>query len=182
MVPRKVRICPCESARRSGVAWWIEDDLKGTGWKTDGTSWLMDGGEVASEMECVVISGARLMPDKSLARVLASSVRLGLACCWEATPVVVPGARITPDVPPQGCRRRRLALGRQPTRCCLLPGHGCSVSSSSGEEGGGANPGVPLPPRGDVVVEFASARRADDRRCCRAAGGGVPCCSCRLGT
>jgi hypothetical protein len=46
-----------------------------------------------------------------------------------------------------GCRRRRLALVRQPTRCRLLPGHGCSVSSS-GKEGGGANPGVPLPPWG----------------------------------
>ena len=37
-----------------------------------------------------------------------------------------------------------------------------------------ANPGVPLLPRGDAVVEFASAGRANDRRCCRA-GGGVPC-------
>jgi hypothetical protein len=45
-------------------------NLKGTGWKTEGTSWLVGGGEVASEVECVVISGARLMPDKSLARVL----------------------------------------------------------------------------------------------------------------
>jgi hypothetical protein len=77
-------------------------NLKGTGWKTDGTSWLMDGGEVASEMEHVIISGARLMLDKSLARVPASSVRLGLARCWEATPVVVPGARITPDMSPAG--------------------------------------------------------------------------------
>jgi hypothetical protein len=77
-------------------------NLKGIGWKTDGTSWLMDGGEVASEMECVVISGARLMSDKSLARVPASSVRLGLARCWEATPVVVSGARITPDMSPAG--------------------------------------------------------------------------------
>jgi hypothetical protein len=51
-----------------------------------------------------------------------------------------------------------------------VPGHDFSVSSSSGEEGGGANPGAPLPPRGDVVVGFASAGRADDRRCCRAAG------------
>jgi hypothetical protein len=75
-------------------------NLKGTGWKTDGTSWLMDGDEVASEMERVAISGARLMPDKSLARVLVSLVRLGLARCWEATPVVVPGARITPDMSP----------------------------------------------------------------------------------
>jgi hypothetical protein len=77
-------------------------NLKGTGWKTDGTSLLVDGGEVASEMERVAILGARLMPDKSLARVLASSVRLGLARCWEATPIVVPGARITPDMSPTG--------------------------------------------------------------------------------
>jgi hypothetical protein len=42
---------------------------------------LVDDGEVASEMECVVISGVRLMPDKSLARVPASSVRLGLSFC-----------------------------------------------------------------------------------------------------
>jgi hypothetical protein len=77
-------------------------NLKGTGWKTDGTSWLVDGGEVASGTECVVISGARLMPDKSLARVLVSSVRLGLARCWEATPVVVSGARKTPDMSPAG--------------------------------------------------------------------------------
>jgi hypothetical protein len=77
-------------------------NLKGTGWKTDGTSWLVDGGEVASEIERVAISGVRLMPDKSLARVLASSVRLGLARCWEATTVIVPGARITPDMSPVG--------------------------------------------------------------------------------
>src|SRR5688572_21053553 len=77
-------------------------NLKGTRWKTDGTSWLMDGGEVASGTECVVISGARLMSDKSLARVPASSVRLGLAHCWEATPVVVSGARTTLDMSPVG--------------------------------------------------------------------------------
>jgi hypothetical protein len=87
-----------------------------------------------------------------------------------------------PTCPPQGCRRRRLALVRQLMRCHLLPGHGCPVSSSSGEEGGGANPGVPLLPRGDAVVEFASTGRADDRRCCRTARGGVPCRSCRRGT
>jgi hypothetical protein len=29
MVPWKVRICPCESAHRSGVAWWIEAESKG---------------------------------------------------------------------------------------------------------------------------------------------------------
>jgi hypothetical protein len=77
-------------------------NLKETGWKTDGTSWSMDGGEVASRTECVVISGARQMPDKSLARVPTSSVRLRLARCWEATPVVVSGARTTPDMSPAG--------------------------------------------------------------------------------
>jgi hypothetical protein len=77
-------------------------NLKGTRWKTEDTCWLVDGGEVASEMECVVISGTRLMPDKSLAKVSASSVCLGLAFCWEATPVVVSGARTTPDMSPAG--------------------------------------------------------------------------------
>jgi hypothetical protein len=62
----------------------------------------MDDGEVASGTEYVVISGARLMSDKSLARVPASSVRLGLARCWEATPVVVSGARTTPNMSPAG--------------------------------------------------------------------------------
>jgi hypothetical protein len=56
-------------------------NLKGTGWKTEGTCWLVDDGEVALEMDCVVISGARLMPDKSLTKVSASSVCLGLAFC-----------------------------------------------------------------------------------------------------
>jgi hypothetical protein len=77
-------------------------NLKGTGWKMDGTSWLMDGGEVASGKECTVISGTRLTPNKSFVRVLASSVRLGLAHCWEATSVVVSGARTTPDMSPIG--------------------------------------------------------------------------------
>jgi hypothetical protein len=77
-------------------------NLKGTGWKTDGTFWSMDGGEVASEMDCTVISGTRLMPNKSFARVLASSVRLGLARCGEATSVVVSGARTTPVMSPAG--------------------------------------------------------------------------------
>jgi hypothetical protein len=77
-------------------------NLKGTGWKTVGTSWLMDYGEVASGTKCTVISGMRLTPNKSFARVLASSVHLGLARCWEATPVVVSGARTIPDMSPAG--------------------------------------------------------------------------------
>jgi hypothetical protein len=61
----------------------------------------MDGGEVASGTECIIL-GTRLTPNKSFARVLTSSVRLGLARCWEATPVVVSGARTTPDMSPAG--------------------------------------------------------------------------------
>jgi hypothetical protein len=129
-------------------------NLKGTGWKTDGTSWLMDGSEVAS----------------------------GLACCWEATPVVVSGARTTPDMSPAGVPASSARSGPIADEVRLLPGHGCSVFSSSGEEGGGANPDVPLLPRGDVVVEFASVGRADNCRCCRATRGGVPCRSCHCGT
>jgi hypothetical protein len=94
-------------------------NLKGTGWKTDGTSWLMDGGEVASGTECTVISGTRLTPNKSFARVLASSVRLGLARCWEATPVIVSGARITPDMSPAGVLASSTRSG--PTAVEVLP-------------------------------------------------------------
>jgi hypothetical protein len=75
--------------------------------------------------------------------------------------------RQRPTCPPLGCRCRRLA--RQPTRCRLLPGHGCPASSSCGEEGGGTDPDATLPPREGDVVEFAAAGRADGRRgCCRA--------------
>jgi hypothetical protein len=77
-------------------------NLKGTGWKTDGTSRSMDGDKVASGMDCTVILGTRLMPSKSFASVLASSVRLGLLCCGEMTHVVVSGARTTPSMSPAG--------------------------------------------------------------------------------
>jgi hypothetical protein len=62
----------------------------------------MDGGEVTSGMECTVISGTRLMSNKSFTRVLASSVRLGLARCGETTSIVVSGASTTPDMSPAG--------------------------------------------------------------------------------
>jgi hypothetical protein len=77
-------------------------NLKGTWWKTDGTSRSMDGDEVASGTNCTVISGTRLTPNKSFVSVLASSVRLGLARCRETTLVVVSGARSTPDMSPAG--------------------------------------------------------------------------------
>jgi hypothetical protein len=148
----------------------------------DGTPWSMDGGEVASGTNCTVISGTRLTPSKSLASVLASLVRLGLARSGEATSVVVSGARTTRDMAPAGVPTSSTRSGLTadevpPPAWPRLPRR-----SSSGEEGGGANPGVPLLPRWETVVEFAAAGRAVDRCCCRAAGGGVPCCGRRQET
>jgi hypothetical protein len=77
-------------------------NLKGTGWKTDGTSRSMDGDEVASGTDYTVMSGTRLTPSRPFESVLASSVRLGLVCCGETTLVFVSGARSTPDVSPAG--------------------------------------------------------------------------------
>jgi hypothetical protein len=156
-------------------------NLKGTGWKTGGTCRSMDGDEVASGADCTVISGTRLTPSKSSARVLASSVRLGLARCGETTLAVVSGARSMPDMslagvpvsstrstgdempPPAWPRLPRLLLlrrGRWRDRpgCC---------SSATGED----------------IIESTAAGRADGCRCrYRAAGEGVPCRSYRRGT
>jgi hypothetical protein len=77
-------------------------NLKGMGWKTDGTSRSMDGDEVVSGTDYTVISGTRLTPSRPFASVLASSVRLGLACCGETAPVFVSDARSTPNVSPAG--------------------------------------------------------------------------------
>jgi hypothetical protein len=62
----------------------------------------MDGVKVASGTDCTVFSGTRLTPSKPSASVLASSVRLGLACCGETTLVIVSGARTTPNMSPAG--------------------------------------------------------------------------------
>jgi hypothetical protein len=77
-------------------------NLKGKGWKTEGTSRSMDGDEVVSGTDCTIMSGTRLTPGRLFASVLASSVCLGLARCRETTLVVVSGARSTPDVSPAG--------------------------------------------------------------------------------
>jgi hypothetical protein len=75
---------------------------KGTRWESVGTSWSTDGDEVASGADCAVVSGMRVTPSKSFASVLASSVRLELACCGETTLVFVSDARSMPDVSPVG--------------------------------------------------------------------------------
>jgi hypothetical protein len=146
-------------------------NLKGTGWKTDSTSRSIDGDEVASGTDCTVISGTRLTPSRPFVSVLASSVRLGLACCRETTLVVISGVRSTPDMSPAGVpasstrstadevpppawpRLPRLLLlwrGRQRDKpgCCLR--HGGKTSPS------------PLPPGGLTTVVVADALRGKE--------------------
>jgi hypothetical protein len=77
-------------------------DLKGTRWEPVCTSWSTGGDEVASGADCTVVSGTRVTPSKSLVSVLASFVRLELACCRETTLVFVSDARSSPDVSPVG--------------------------------------------------------------------------------
>jgi hypothetical protein len=147
MVPRKVRIRLYESAHRSGVAWWIKAESKRHRGETDGTSRSMDGDKAASGTNCTVISGTRLTPSKSSARVLASSVRLGLARCGETTLAVVSGARSTPDMSPAG-----------------VP-----VSSTRSTADEMPPPAWPRLPR---LLLLRRGRRRDKPGCCSSATGG----------
>src|SRR5688500_3964376 len=133
-------------------------NLKGTGWKTDGTSRSMDGDEVVSGTDRTVISGTRLTSSKSSARVLASSVRLGLACCGEKTLVVVPGARATPDMSPAGVpasSTRSTADEMSPPAWPRLP---CLLLLWRGRRQD--KPGCCSSATGENVVESAAAGRA----------------------
>jgi hypothetical protein len=123
-------------------------NLKGTGCKTDDTSRSMDGDEVASGTDCTVISGTRLTPSRPFASVLASSVRLGLACCGETTLVVVLGARSAPDVSPAG-----------------VP---ASSTRSTADEV--SPPAWPRLPR--LLLLLRRGRRQDKPGCCSSAMGG----------
>jgi hypothetical protein len=107
----------------------------------------MGGDEVASGTDCTVISGTRLTPSRPFASVLASSVRLGLACCGETTLVVVSGTRSTPDVSPAGV----------PT----------SLTRSTADE-------VPPPtwPRLPRLLLLRRGRRWDKPGCCSSTIGG----------
>jgi hypothetical protein len=156
-------------------------NLKDTGWKTDGTSRSMDGDKVASGTDCTVISGTRLMPSKSSARVLASSVRLGLACCGETTLVVVSGARTTLDMSPAGVPASSTCSTADEVPPPAWPWLPRLLLLRRGRRRD--KPGCCSSATGEDVVEFAAAGRADGCRCrCRAAGEGVPCRSCRRGT
>jgi hypothetical protein len=156
-------------------------NLKGTGWKTDGTSRSMDGDEVASGTDCTVISGMRLTPSKPSASVLASSVLLGLACCGETALVVVSGVRTTPNMSPAGVPASSTRSTADEVLSPAWPRLPCLLLLWRGRRRD--KPGCCSSAMGEDVVEFTAAGRADDRRCCcRAAGEGVPCRSCRRGT
>jgi hypothetical protein len=75
---------------------------KGTRWESIGTSWSTGGDEVTSGADCTIVAGTRVTPSKSFASVLASSVRLELACCGETALVFVSDARSKLDVSPVG--------------------------------------------------------------------------------
>jgi hypothetical protein len=75
---------------------------KGMRWESVDTPWSTGGDEVTSGADCTVVSGTRVTPSKSFASVLASSVRLELACCGETALVFVSYVRSTPDVSPVG--------------------------------------------------------------------------------
>jgi hypothetical protein len=156
-------------------------NLKGTGWKMDDTFRSLDGDEVASGMDCTVISGTRLTPSKSSARVLASSVRLGLARCGETTLAVVSGTRSTPDMSPAGVpasSTRSTADEVPPPAWPRLPRLLLLQRGRRQDK-----PGCCSFAMGEDVAEAAAVGRADGRHCrCRAAEEGVPCRSCRRGT
>jgi hypothetical protein len=122
-------------------------NLKGTWWKADGTSRSMNGDEVTSGTDCTVISGTRLTPSKSSARVLASFVHLGLAHCGETTLAVVSGARSTPGMSHAG-----------------VP---ASSTRSTADEV--SPPAWPWLPR---LLLLRRGRRRDKPGCCSSATGG----------
>jgi hypothetical protein len=130
-------------------------NLKGTGWKTDGTSRSVDSDEVASGTNCTVISGTRLTPSKYFASVLVSSVRSGLARCGETTLAVVSGAMSTPDM--------------------SLAGVSVSSTRSTADE-------VPPPawPRLPRLLLLRRGRWRDRLGCCSSAMGGRRRRVCRL--
>jgi hypothetical protein len=153
----------------------------GTRWESVGTSWSTGGDEVTSGVDCTVVSGTRVTPSKSFASVLASSVRLELACCGETALVFVSDARSMLDVSPVGApapSTRSTVDEVPPPAWPWLPRLLLRLRG-----GDGTNPNVVLPPRGEDVADSAAGGRVVGRHCrCRAAGGGVSCRTCRRGT
>jgi hypothetical protein len=102
MVPRKVWVCLYESVHRRGVAWWVKAESKR--YRVENRRYLLIDGWLRSRVGDGLHRYLRyeVTPSKSFASVLASSIRLGLACCGETTPVFVSDTRSMPDVSPAG--------------------------------------------------------------------------------
>jgi hypothetical protein len=145
MIPGRFGYAFMKAFTEAGSLGGSKLNLKGTGWKTDDTSRSMGGGEVASGTDYTVIVGTRLMPSKTFTSVLASSVRLGLACCGEMTSVVVSGARTTPDMSPAGVPSTRSTADKVPP---------------------------PAWPRFPRLLLLRRGRRWDKPECCSSAMGG----------
>jgi hypothetical protein len=122
-------------------------NLKGTGWKTDGTSRSMDGDEVASRTDCTVMSGTRLTPQQALRE------RAGVIC-----PLGV-GVLRGNDA------RRRL---RREVNARRVPRWGASVVDSLDSQRGVASCLATLP----RLLLLRRGRRRDKPECCSSAMGG----------
>jgi hypothetical protein len=91
-----------KASTKAGSLGGSRPNQKGMRRESVGTSWPTGGDIVTSGADCTVVSGTRVTPSKSFASVLASSVRLELACCGETALVFISDARSTPDVSPVG--------------------------------------------------------------------------------
>jgi hypothetical protein len=91
-----------KASTKAGSLGGSRPNPKGMRRESVGTSWSTGDDVVTLGADCTVVSGTRVTPSKSFASMLASSVRLELACCGETTLVFVSDARSTPDVSPIG--------------------------------------------------------------------------------
>jgi hypothetical protein len=106
MVPRKVRICPHESAHRSGFAWWIEAESKGNrmenGWYLLVGRWrrsrIKDGLHRYLRYEAntqqVLREGAGVISPLGVGKLLGSDTRCCLRCKDNARHVPRRGAGV----------------------------------------------------------------------------------------
>jgi hypothetical protein len=91
-----------KASTKAGSLGGSRPNPKGMRRESVGTFWSTGGDVVTSGADCTVVSGTRVKPSKPFASVLASSVRLELACCGETALVFVSDARSTPDSSPVG--------------------------------------------------------------------------------
>jgi hypothetical protein len=141
----------------------------------------MDGDDVASGTDCTVMSGTMLTPSRPFASALASSVRLGLACCGETTLVVVSGVRSMLDVsPPWGAGVVDSLNSRRGAASCLAtvaPPPSPAARKATGQtqmllfRHGGKTSLSPPPPGGLTAVVVAVVLRGKEHHVVAAVEG-----------